>query len=131
MLEDVGNYLKSQNLIPTGSYLFYGAMADTIVSGGVTINADNCTCLYETGGFEPELTFENDNTEYPGLQIICRGTSYKETRDRINAIYKALHGCSEISGIDLITAIQSPAGIGKDEKLRWEFSVNFKVTKQM
>jgi hypothetical protein len=106
-------------------------MADTTIVNGQTVKTDNCICLYETVGYAPDLNFDNENVEYPGLQIICRGISYAETRGRIDEVYKKLHGNGEISNIGLITAEQSPAGLGKDNQNRWEFSVNFKITKSM
>jgi hypothetical protein len=92
LLDDIGNYLKSQGLIPSGTFLFYGAMADTTIVNGQTVKTDNCICLYETVGYAPDLNFDNENVEYPGLQIICRGISYAETRGRIDEVYKKLHG---------------------------------------
>lgn len=131
MLDEIGDYLKAQNLIPANTFLFKGAMADTKIVNGVSVSADNATCLYNTQGFQPTMTFDDKNTDYPGLQIICRGTNYAEVEKRINAIYKKLHGNTQITGFMNFIAQQSPFSLGQDDKKRWEFSVNFKVVKEM
>lgn len=131
MLDEIGNYLELQNLIPAGTFLFKGAMADTVVINGIKVSVDNCTCLYNTSGFKPTLTFDNQNVDYPGLQIICRGTNYVEVEKRINAIYKKLCGNTNILGFMNFLPQQSPFSIGQDDKKRWEFSVNFKIMKEM
>lgn len=119
LLDEIENYIKAQKL-ETNCY-----------KGSMPAAPDNLTCLYETTGFKPGMTFDNDNTEYPGLQVMCRGTDYAETRSRINAIYKKLHGCTEVPGIMNFVAQQSPVGTGQDQQRRWEFSVNFKIIKKM
>lgn len=131
MLDEIGNYLKTQNLIPTGTYLFKGAMADIVTVNGVQTAADNTTCLYNTSGFTPGLTFDNQNIDYPGLQVICRGTNYVEVEQRIQAIYKKLCGNTDILGFMNFIPQQSPFSMGRDDKKRWEFSVNFKIIKMM
>ena len=119
MLDEIKNYIVAQGL---ETNCFKASMPAT---------PDNLTCLYETGGFQPDMTFTNDNVEYPGLQVMCRGSDYVETRDRINAIYKKLHGNIEVSGIMNFIAQQSPVSLGQDDLKRWEFSVNFKIIKMM
>lgn len=131
MLDEIGNYLKAQNLIPAGTYLFKGAMADTVTVNGVQSPADNCICLYNTSGFPPSLTFDDQNIDYPGLQIICRGTNYAESEQRMKAIYKKLCGNTGIAGFLNFIPQQSPFSLGQDDKKRWEFSINFKITKMM
>lgn len=131
MLDEIGNYLKDQNLVPSGTFLFKGTMADTVTVNGVQTPADNATCLYNPSGFPPSLTFDNQNIDYPGLQVICRGANYVEVEQRIQAIYKKLCGNTQISGFMNFVPQQSPFSMGQDDKKRWEFSVNFKVTKNM
>lgn len=122
LLEQIGSYLQSQSLGTPGVDLFYGSMPDS---------PDLIICLYETTGYQPTMSFDDDNVEYPGLQIICRGTDYMETKDRINAIYKRLHGNINVNGFMNFIAQQSPFSLGQDEQRRWEFSVNFKIVKNM
>lgn len=119
LLDEIKNYIVTQGL-ETNCY-----------KGSKPDSPDNLTCLYETTGFQPGMTFDNNNVEYPGLMVQCRGIDYSETRNRINAIFKKLHGCTEVSGIMNFIAQQSPAGLGQDNKKRWEFSVNFKIIKMM
>ena len=121
LLDEIKNYIVAQGLeITTNCY-----------KGSMPATPDNLTCLYETTGFQPGMTFDNNNVEYPGLQIMCRGTDYATTRNKINAIYKKLHGNTSVSGLMNFVAQQSPVGLGQDDLKRWEFSVNFKVIKMM
>jgi len=129
MLKDIGNYLKTNNLVPTGTFLFYGAMTDTVTVNGSDVKADNCICLYENKGFKPTTFFTGEGVEYRGLQIICRDASYENVENTINSIYKSLQ-TTLINGISFV-AQQSPFSLGKDEKDRWEFSVNFILIKNM
>lgn len=129
MLLEIENYLKTQNLIPVGYCIFKGAMTDTVKVNGADVPADKAICLYNNTGFEPTLTFDNSNVEYPGLQIICRGLNYDEVEQIIKAIYKKLHGNTDLFG--LIKAEQSPVSLGQDDKKRWEHSVNFKIINNM
>ena len=131
MLDEIESYLRAQNLVPNGTFLFKGAMADTVTINGVQINADKATCLYNTSGFRPSLTFDDRNIDYPALQVICRGTSYVEVEQRMQAIYKKLCGNTNIVGFMNFIPQQSPFSLGQDDKKRWEFSVNFKIIKMM
>lgn len=129
MLKEIGNYLKSNNLVPVGTFLFYGTMRDTVNVDEKEVNADNCICLYEPTGLKPTVSFTGEGTEYRGLQIICRGTSYEGAENIINSIYKTLQ-ITSINNMSFV-AQQSPFSIGQDEKDRWEFSVNFIIIKNM
>jgi len=129
MLKDIGNYLKANNLVPTGVFLFYGAITDAVTVNGVEVKADDCICLYETKGLKPTAFFNGEGVEYRGLQIMCRGTSYEDVESTINSIYKALQ-TTIVNGMSF-NAQQSPFSLGKDEKDRWEFSVNFIIIKNM
>lgn len=119
MLDEIKNYIIAQGL------------EINCYKGSKPSTPDNLTCLYETAGFQPGMTFDNSNVEYPGLMVQCRGIDYVETRNRINAIFKKLHGCTEVSDIMNFIAQQSPVSLGQDDLKRWEFSVNFKIIKMM
>ena len=121
MLDEIKTYIENQSLETTGC-CYKGSMPDS---------PDNLTCIYETAGFKPGLTYDNDNIEYPGLMVMCRGTDYVTTKNKIYAIYKKLHGNTGVSGIKNFIAQQSPASLGQDDSKRWEFSVNFKIIKSM
>ncbi|ABB15430.1 minor capsid protein [Carboxydothermus hydrogenoformans] len=117
MLETIANYLQQQGLAVLRVDMFVGIMPDT---------PDDCVALFETGGFKPELVTAA-LVEYPTFQVMVRGSEYQSARQRINEIYKTLHGNTSI--FYLIAAQQSPAYLGTDKNGRYEFSVNFKVTK--
>jgi len=117
MLEAIANYLQQQSLAVLGLDMFIGVMPDS---------PDDCVALFETGGFKPELATAA-LVEYPTFQVMVRGSEYQSARQRIDTIYKILHGDTSI--FYLIAAQQSPAYLGTDDNGRYEFSVNFKITK--
>jgi hypothetical protein len=129
VLDEIGTYLQTQGIGIVNSDIFLGELPDVKKVNDKDLNIDNCIAVFETGGFEPDLTFDNDNAEYPTFQVIVRDRSYQDCAEKISSIYKLLHGNTSL--FPLIIAQQPPAPIGQDDKKRWEFSVNFKVTKQM
>lgn len=129
MLDEIGAYLQAKGKGTVNADLFLAELPDKKKVGNHEVDVDNCIAIYETGGFEPELYFEGENEEYPTFQVIVRDKSYRSGFQKIRGIYKLLHG--DTSLFPLTEAQQPPAPIGQDDKKRWEFSVNFKVTKQM
>lgn len=129
MLDEIGTYLQAEDKGTVDTDIFLGELPDMKKKGNVEVNVDNCIAIFDTGGFEPGLYFEGENVDYPTFQIMVRDKSYKAGLQKIRDIYKLLHGNTSL--FPLIEAQQPPAPIGQDNKKRWEFSVNFKVTKQM
>jgi len=129
MLDEISAYLQTQGKGTVNTDIFLGELPDVKKVGNKEIDIDNCIAIFETGGYEPELNFDNDNAEFPTFQVMARNRLYKTGRQKIQEIYKLLHGNTSL--FPLIEAQQPPTPIGQDDKKRWEFSVNFKVIKQM
>lgn len=79
--------------------------------------------LFSTSGLAPTFYFDNTIT-HKGLQVVTRFKSYVKAEKVINNIFDLLNN------LEGYKAEQAPFGIGKDEKGRSEFSVNFIITKE-
>lgn len=80
--------------------------------------------LFSTTGLEPTFYFDDTIAENRGLQIVVRNESYSKCEETINSIFGLLN---KLEGYK---PEQSPFSIGKDEKGRSEFSVNYIVMKE-
>lgn len=129
MLDEIGAYLQAHGEGVINSDIFLGELPNSKKVSGSNADVDNCIAVFSTGGYEPDLAFEGENVEYPTFQVIVRDRSYQAGIARISSIYKLMHGNTEL--FPLIIAQQPPEPLGQDEEKRWEFSVNFKVTKEM
>lgn len=80
--------------------------------------------LFGTSGYTPIFYMDNTIIEYTGLQVISRNSSYVEGELNINKVFKLLN---KLEGFK---PEQSPFFIGRDEKDRADFSVNYTITKE-
>lgn len=103
-------------------YLTDSGITETITIGSIVDG--NGVALYNTSGLEPTFYFDDTMTEYPGLQVIVRNESYSKGEKIINDIFVLLN---KLEGYK---PQQSPFSIGKDEKGRSEFSVNYIIMKE-
>lgn len=120
IIEEIINHLELNG---------YGTFKKDLFGVSMPNSPDECVCVYNNAGYEPEIDFDNSVTEYPGIQIISRAKDYKTAYENLYNIYKFLNGDTGL--YTLIEAEQSPVGIGKDENGRFEVSCNFKVTKEV
>lgn len=104
------------------NYLEENGIMETITIGSIVDG--NGVGLFSTSGLEPTFYFDDTAIEYPGLQVIVRNESYSKGENVINAIFSLLN---KLEGFK---PQQSPFGIGKDEKGRSEFSVNYIIMKE-
>jgi hypothetical protein len=115
MLEEIKSYLETKDI----TNVFIGSMPTS---------PDICTVLYATGGYNPYIGF-NNIVEYPTFQVMCRGINYLEVSSRIENIKNFLNG--NTLSFPFIENIQPPVGLGRDNSNRWEFSCNFKITREV
>ena len=113
----------------TGWRLTWGHMPDDGVQHRVV-------CLYATGGFRPDAKIDLD---YPGFQVRVRGSlnNHDEAHAKLSAIQRAIHPHggespfpATIGGTDYrhVESDQSePIPLGKDERGRFHFTLNFTV----
>lgn len=104
------------------NYLKENGITETITIGSLVDG--NGVGLFSTSGLEPTFYFDDTATEYPGLQVTVRNESYAKCEEIINSIFRLLN---KLGGHK---PEQSPFYLGKDEKGRSEFSVNYIVMKE-
>ena len=109
-METIVDYLKENGI-------------DEIITIGNVVDG-NGVGLFSTSGLKPIFYFDDTVMTYEGLQIISRHTSYLEGEKNINRIFALLNN---LEGYE---PQQNPFFIGRDEKGRAEFSVNYIVTKE-
>lgn len=121
LIDDVATYLQAQGVGAVGTNIFWGQLPDS---------PDACIALYETGGFQPPAELPEAE---PTIQIRARAASYTAAQTTIWAAFNALFPkttdsktLAVNSRMVHVQALQSPASIGKDQKGRAEFVVNFK-----
>lgn len=129
LLNDVLSFLESEGLINGGTgWTGYASFLPT--------SPDQAVAIFETGGLPPEIIREgSDEIEYddPGFQIRVRGArdDYLGMRNKIYAIYEALHGVDMDNGnYVLVQAVQSSLlPLGLDGNNRPEATWNFLAMK--
>ena len=104
------------------TYLEANKINENITIGSI-VDGDGVG-LFSTTGLEPTFYFDDTTVEYIGLQIISRNKSYPKGEKVIKDIFSLLN---KLEGYK---PQQSPFSIGKDEKGRSEFSVNYIVMKE-
>lgn len=109
-METIVDYLKANGI-------------DEIITIGSVVDG-NGVGLFSTSGLKPIFYFDNSRLEQLGLQIIVRNKSYSKAEKIINNIFTLLN---YLEGYE---PQQSPFFIGKDEKNRSEFSVNYIIKKE-
>lgn len=109
-METIVDYLKENGI-------------DEIITIGSVVDG-NGVGLFSTSGLKPIFYFDNSRLEQLGLQIIVRNKSYSKAEEIINNIFILLNS---LEGYE---PQQSPFFIGKDEKNRSEFSVNYIIKKE-
>ena len=103
------------------TYLEANKINENITIGSI-VDGDGVG-LFNTTGLQPTFYFDT-MTEHIGLQVIVRNSSYCKGEEVINNIFNLLN---KLEGYK---PQQSPFSIGKDEKGRSEFSVNYIVMKE-
>ena len=82
---------------------------------------DNICVITPTGGYAPTYSFGGVAYREPTFQIRIRDTSYANGYERAETIFELLNQHSDIySTSDILS-------LGKDDKNRSEFTLNFRV----
>lgn len=119
MINEVAEYLEDQSIGTVGTDIFISRQSDT---------PDNQIVIYLSGGLEPDRYLP---TADPTFEIVVRNKTYQTGQSKVDSIVTALHqyvnGALQTSGtyfyyIELLT---EPNHIGRDEKGRHEWSINF------
>jgi hypothetical protein len=103
----------------------------TVFIGDYGDSPDDVIVLYESGGYDPELSKDGIDHEHPTIQVRVRSTTYaagiaicEVVKDRLGFINNLT-----INNHKYMTIRQSSdiLPLGKDSKLRSEFSLNFEI----
>lgn len=109
-------------LLTTEANIFIGDKPDS---------PNNLICMYETGGYDSEIQMNKSVVERPTFMIKIRDTSYTSGIARCEVIKSLLTTLTNITiNTHFYIEIFQVGGVnvlGKDEKNRWEFSLNFKT----
>lgn len=103
-------------------YLEANKINENITIGSIVDG--NGVGLFNTTGLQPTFYFDDTIIEHIGLQVIVRNSSYSKAEEVINNIFTILNK------LECYKPQQSPFYIGKDEKGRSEFSVNYIIMKE-
>lgn len=118
IINDVYTYLIAGTSL-TSSNLFKSFMPDS---------PGNCVCIYDTGGAEPDKDIPTGD---PTFQIIVRNKDYETGHALMIELVDLLHqkrNIELVSGATYfynIMLMGEPGHLGRDNKKRDEFSVNF------
>ena len=119
MINDVYTYLDAQTSLTAGTDLFKSRLTES---------PNNQVVIYNTGGLEPDRYLP---TADPTFQVLVRNTSYATGQSLVNDIVEALHQKTNIELVEgskyfyYIFLMYEPEHIGRDDKGRHEFSINF------
>lgn len=96
---------------------------------------DNAVTIFDTGGPQPELTFNrNEIYQRPAIQIKVRDNDYEVGWPLINDIRNVLHGRGhEVwngTTYELIQCRAEPTFLGWDDNNRPWFTVNFLIQRR-
>lgn len=135
MLDDLATFIDAQSTAFTlGTNLGKAIMLDSDSIG------NTFTSLYETPGLEGAQAFSTATNQAervfdrPGLQVLCRSTSYATARSRAQTIYDLIDGMANrklpTSTGTLyvsISSVQAPFSLGRDANERWLVSCNYRI----
>ena len=98
------------------------------VIGDIPDTPDNLCSLFSTGGYPPvrELGKKNSYIRYPTFQLRVRSKSYEAAQLYLGKCWQTIEGyCDE--QIQNIVVMSDIFYLGRDEKGRAEFTLNFKT----
>ena len=118
----MGLCLDISTLLTAESNIFIGDMPDS---------PNSLACIYQTSGFNQEINLNKESIERPTLMIKVRDTSYVNGLSRCEVIKTAIN---KITNTTINTTFYIEIFVtgdinilGKDEKNRWQFSMNFRT----
>lgn len=119
IIDDIYTYLGEETSLTCGTNLFKSRQTDS---------PNDQVVIYDTGGFESDHYLP---VAKPTFQVLVRSTKYATGADYVDEIVKALH---QLTNTELVTGskyfyyiflLNEPSHIGRDDKGRHEFSINF------
>jgi hypothetical protein len=119
VINDIYTYLGEETDLTAGTDLFKSRQTES---------PNNQVVIYDTGGLEPDRYLP---TADPTFQVLVRNTSYATGQGIVDDIVDALHQKTNIELVSgsiyfyYIFLFNEPSHIGRDDKGRHEFSINF------
>lgn len=98
-----------------------------------TDTPDLCVCLYDSGGFSPADTLDDERRERPTVQVMVRGAvgGYTTAHNLAQDIRDTLHNLTDYtinSARYIRVAIEGDVNnVGKDDKKRPLLTMNFNI----
>ncbi len=118
-LEGLIELLENNDIGTLGEDIFIGYMPDS---------PNDAVMVTTYAGRPPRI---GAPLEYPNIRIYVRSDSYEVARDKIETIYRLLHGvANQFLGNEwvlLIRASGAPEVYAKDEKNRWIFFQDYQA----
>ena len=109
------------SLLTTVSGMLIGV--SNVYTGNMPDSPNNAVCIYPTGGYPRSLS--GTQLEEPTFMIKVRNTSYAAGEAVCDTVKDLLHGKSS-GGILMIEQQSDINNIGRDEKNRQEWTLNFR-----
>lgn len=123
VMDDIASYLQTGGAGTVGTDIFKGNMPDS---------PDECLAVYAYAGDVPDKSID---IERPSVQIKTRALTAGDALDLAEQALAVLHKATSqtINGVlyYYISANQSPAHLGRDEKGRYMYAVNFNIVKEL
>ena len=95
---------------------------------------NNCVTIFDSVGFKPQLTLDNQRYEYPSVQIRVRNSNYLDGWDVIEKIKASLHGRAQETWngtlYSVIYCYISPTFLRWDENNRAQFVSTFNINRR-
>lgn len=122
ILDDLGEFLQDKAIATLGSDMFLGEQRQS---------PDNLVTITPTGGYVLNLRI---NDIKPTFQILVRDVSFISGYTKINAIFNLLDDGERKTSVVppsgrkmIVSAMQPPYYLSKDENNRHEFAFNISV----
>lgn len=124
--EDIKDMLVDDLSLVFGTNLFIGEEPTT---------PDDTVTIFDTPGFAPDLTMQNDgNYHRPSVQIRVRNQDYRDGWSLTNDIKVSLHGRAQETWngtlYSVLLAQSDPFFMGLDENRRARFVITFNMQRR-
>jgi hypothetical protein len=95
---------------------------------------NNCVTIFDSVGFKPQLTLDNQRYEYPSVQIRVRNSNYLDGWNMIEKIKTSLHGRAQETWngtlYSVIYCFISPTFLRWDENNRAQFVSTYNINRR-
>jgi hypothetical protein len=108
--------------------------ASNLFIGKEPATPNNCVTIFDSVGFKPQLTLDNQRYEYPSVQIRVRNSNYLDGWDMIEKIKTSLHGRAQETWNETLYSVIycfiSPTFLRWDENNRAQFVSTYNINRR-